>query len=189
MKKRTAALLGVFALTITLFAGCGKAETPAEPASNEENFVGMANPWVEITEEEADGLCERLFKAPEGATELVWQKCESLGDPEKNKGPLIQLNFKYDDMDFTARAQQGAAEADDISGTYADWAAGPVDSTLANWGGGNMQAKEYRAIDDTGDTDLITWYDIEIGIKYSLSVTAPDLDGFDIQGIVEQMFK
>ena len=36
--------------------------------------------------------------------------------------------------------------------------------------------------------DLCTWYDIEIGISYSLSTTAKDLDGFDIQGIVEAMY-
>ena len=29
---------------------------------------------------------------------------------------------------------------------------------------------------------------LEIGIKYSLSVAAEDLDGFDIQAIAEQMY-
>ena len=59
---------------------------------------------------------------------------------------------------------------------------------MANWGEGHMSGKTYRAIDETEYTDLITWYDIEIGIKYSLSVSAPDLDGFDIQAIAEQMY-
>jgi hypothetical protein len=60
--------------------------------------------------------------------------------------------------------------------------------TLANWGEGNMPGKMYRSVNDTGYMDLITWYDIEIGIKYSLSVSAPDLDGFDIQAVAEQMY-
>ena len=101
---------------------------------------------------------------------------------------MIQLNFKLDGMDFTARAQFGAAEDADISGIYADWTEGPDDVILANWGGGNMSGKTFRSVDDLGYTDLITWYDIEIGIKYSLSVTADDLAGFDIQAVAEQMY-
>ena len=153
-----------------------------------EKEAGIANPWVEITEEEADKICPRMFKAPEGATELVWMKCESLGDPDKGTGPLIQLKFKLDGNEFTARAQYGVAEDDDISGIYATWDAGPDDCTLANWGEGHMSGKSYGLVDDEGYTHLITWYDIEIGIKYSLSVTAVDLDGFDIQGVAEQMY-
>ena len=51
-----------------------------------------------------------------------------------------------------------------------------------------MEGKMYRAINDSGYIDLITWYDVEIGIKYSLSVAAKDLDGFDIQAVAEQMY-
>ena len=51
-----------------------------------------------------------------------------------------------------------------------------------------MQGKSYRAADDQGYMDLITWYDIEIGIAYSLSVGAKDLDGFDLQAVAEQMY-
>ncbi len=65
---------------------------------------------------------------------------------------------------------------------------GPEDATLANWGEGHMPGKTYRAINETGYVDMITWYDIEIGIAYSLSVAAADLDGFDIQAVAEQMY-
>ena len=164
-------------------------EEPAtdEPATDEPQ-TGMANPWVEITEEEAKELCPRLFKVPIGATSVVWQKCETPGDQDDPLGALVELDFKLDAMDCTARAQYGADEDADISGMYYDWTAGPDDVTLANWGEGNMKGQTFRSIDDQGYADLITWYDIEIGIKYSLSVTANDLDGFDIQALAEQMY-
>lgn len=210
MKKQAIVLLGVI-MTVSCLAGCGKTagreavteikpeaqeqtaektEEPAQPeeAEEEEGMVGMANPWVDITEEEANELCLRLFKVPEGAEDLGWMKCEELGDPDKGIGPLVQLSFQMDDRYFTARAQQGAAEDTDIAGLFVDWTVGPEDVTLANWGGGNMQGKMYRSINDTGYVDLITWYDVEIGISYALSVAAEDLDGFDIQAVAEQMY-
>ena len=188
--KRITVLLCLSIMVVAVFAGCGKKAEPAVETAGEEeeNQVGMGNPWVDITEEDAVKLCTRLFKAPEGAKEQVWSKNENLGDPKKNLGPLVQLRFVLDGMEFTARAQQGAADGDDISGIYAEWTAGPDDVTLANWGGGNMSGKTYRSISDGEYTDLITWYDIEIGIKYSLCVTAKDLDGFDIQAVAEQMY-
>ncbi|WP_026525079.1 hypothetical protein [Butyrivibrio sp. MB2005] len=160
----------------------------AASTSEEENTVGMANPWVEITEGEAQGCCDRLFKAPDGAQDQVWMKCEELGNPDKGIGPLIQLGFSLDGMNFTARAQQGAAEDADIAGNYVEWTVGPDEATMANWGGGNMVGKTYRSVNDTGYVDMITWYDMEIGIAYSLSVAAADLDGFDIQAVAEQMY-
>ena len=150
--------------------------------------VGMANPWTEITEEEADRLVARLFKAPEGAEDVIWFKCEELGDKSKNLSPLVQLSFTLNGLPFTARAQQGAPEDADIAGLYVDWTVGPEDATLANWGQGKMAGKTYRSMNDTGYVDLITWYDVEIGIAYSLSTAAADLDGFDIQAIAEQMY-
>lgn len=218
MKRKIIALAAVLAMSLSCLAGCGstgetaapaqtdepaveeqtgevaeviKEEPEAEPEeapAGEDEPVGMANPWVEITEDEAKTLCPRLFKAPDGATDLLWQKCEALGDPANDVGPLVELDFKYDGMDFNARAQYGISQDDDISGVYADWEDGPDYAVLANWGGGNMEAKFYREVRDDGYTDLITWYDIEIGIGYSLSVSAPDLDGFDIQAVAEQMY-
>ena len=156
--------------------------------SDEETAVGIANPWVTITEEEANKNCIRLFKAPEGATNQEWSMCEELGDPDKGVGPLIQLSFTLDDLNYTARAQQGASPDADIAGNYVEWTVGPEEATLANWGEGNMAGETYRRLDDSGYLDMITWYDVEIGISYSLTVGAEDLDGFDIQGVAEQMY-
>lgn len=204
MKRRFIVLTTVLALTAGMIAGCGstqeavvdvaQTEVTAEQTSAKgdkeeatETPVGMANPWVTVSEEEAKEACMRLFKAPEGATVQDWLICQDLGNPEMGVGPLVQLSFSLDDRNFTARAQQGAAEDADIAGNYVDWTVGPENCTLANWGGGNMTGKFYRAINETGYVDMITWYDMEIGIAYSLSVADKDLDGFDIQAIAEQM--
>ena len=214
MKRRLIILTTVLAMSASALAGCGStqetpaaegqteavsegtseevqeaeaAETEATEETAEDEQVGMANPWVVITEDEANALCARLFEAPEDATDVVWSKCEELGDADKGIGPLLQMSFTMDDLFYTARAQQGAAEDADIAGNFVEWTVGPEDATLSNWAGGNMAAKTYRAINDTGYVDMITWYDVEIGIAYSLSVAAEDLDGFDIQGVAEQM--
>ncbi len=206
MKKKIVALFMVSVLTLVCLSGCAGSESAApdadkpvkediteEPAEigteeTEESQTGMANPWVEISEKDAGELCTRLFTAPEGAHVQAWLKCESLGDPDKYLGPLVQLNFELDGMEFTARAQQGASEDADISGIYTEWTVEPEDVTLANWGEGHMTGQMYRSVSDEGYLDLITWYDIEIGIKYSLTVEAPDLDGFDIQAVAESMY-
>jgi hypothetical protein len=62
------------------------------------------------------------------------------------------------------------------------------DRTLANWGMGRMQGKFSRAVNESGMVDLCTWYDVEIGILYSLSTASADLDGFDIQAVAEAMY-
>ena len=201
MKRKFLILTTVLTLTAGMIAGCGATEETAvaevtqeeisakgENSGETEELVGMANPWVTVSEEEAKEACMRLFKAPEGAQNQEWSVCADLGDPQNGVGPLVQLNFALDNMNFNARAQQGAAEDADIAGNYVDWTVGPDAVTLANWGGGNMTGKTYRAVTDTGYVDMITWYDVEIGIAYSLSVAAEDLEGFDIQAIAEQMY-
>ena len=205
--KRVLLLVLAAALCISVFCGCGAkpkeepvpaeepaatveepvAEEPAAEEPEEETGVGMANPWVEVTEEEAKAQCSPLFRVPAGAEVQAWLMCEALGDPAAGLGPMVQLSFALDGLNFTARAQQGAAEDADISGLYTEWTAGPDDVFLANWGEGQMPGKTYRAINDTGFIDLITWYDADAGVKYSLSTAAKDLAGFDIQAIAEQM--
>ena len=158
-----------------------------ETSATDEENVGMANPWRGCTEDEAKSSCPRLFKAPEGSSAASWSMMGEKSDDPGAQGPLIQLDFSMDDMDFTARAQYGADEYADISGMYYEWTA-TDDVTLANWGEGHMEGKVSRYVGDDGMVDLCTWYDIEIGIAYSLSVEASDLDGFDIQAVAEQMY-
>ena len=209
MKKRTLIIAGIVFLMGGLLSACKtqgntlsssaapaqevkeeapkeEAEAPLEEAAEEEGFVGMANPWVDITEEEAKELIPRLFKAPEGAEVLGWMKCEDLADPDKGMGPVVQLSFILDDRSYTARAQMGAGEDTDLGGNYVEWTYGPEDCTLTNWGGAT--GKMYRSVNDSGYVDEFTWRDIEIGTMYSLSIAAENLDGFDIQAIVEAMY-
>ncbi len=177
------------AMLFMLATACGNkaAGESSAAAKEEEAKKNMGNPWVDITEAEAQEIIPRLFVAPEGSTSQVWMKCEALGDTEKGISPVVQLSFMLDGMDFTARAQSGVDENADIAGNYVEWSDGPDEVTLSTWGGGNMTGKTCRAETGTGYVDQITWYDVEIGILYSLSVAAEDLDGFDIQAVAESM--
>ena len=162
----------------------------ASGENTEEPMVGMANPWREITAEEA-AENPRMFIVPEGATNVVWRILDSAADDATGAGPLIELDFDIEDeygaQHFDARYQYGAKEDDDISGMYYDWTV-TDEGKLSNWGMGNMDAKFSRFVSDEEMADLCAWYDIEIGIAYCLSTTGPDLDGFDIQGVVEAMY-
>ncbi len=150
--------------------------------------VGIANPWRPSDEDEAKQLCPRLFKTPDNAKNVNWNVMESSNE---NEGDLVEMTFDLGDdhpLSMCARARTGSM--DDISGLYYDWTVCD-DCTLANWGGSEMKAKTYRYISDTEAVDLITWYDVEIGIAYSLSTCADsedDIDGFDIQAVAESMF-
>ncbi len=155
--------------------------------STSEQEVCVANPWKDCSQKEANAACPRLFKAPDGAQDIHWSIMEDAKDEDKNLGELVQLDFALDNLDFCARALYGADENAQIHGLYYDWTQ-ENDVALADWGDGNMQGKYYRGNDDQGCVDLITWYDVETGISYSLSVSAEDLDGFDLQAVAEQMY-
>lgn len=161
------------------------ADSTGEEASSQEETEGLANPWRESTEEEAEQICPRMFKAPDGATEKQWRILDT--QSEEDEGKLVELDFQLNGKEFCARAQYGVDEEDEIHGLHYDWDV-TDDVTLANWGDGNMKGKCYRALEDDQTVDLITWYDIEIGIGYSLSVSDKDLDGFDLQAVAEQMY-
>ena len=135
------------------------------------------------------------------ATVIVpdYQLSLAIGKEGQNARLAARLTgFKIDILNETQAADildeiyegdfEGAAEDADITGLYVDWTVGPEDCTLANWGEGHMAGQSYRAITDTEYIDLITWYDVEIGIAYALTVSDADLDGFDIQAIAEQMY-
>ncbi|MBR1471768.1 MAG: hypothetical protein IJ600_09015 [Lachnospiraceae bacterium] len=202
MKKRMLALVTTGVLSLAMLAGCGNS-TPAEtaPAATEAEAteapkgegaenpgeVGMANPWHEISEAEANELIPRLFKAPEGAEVLGWSVLEDIADPSGVPGPMVELQYSLDGNIFNARAQVTGDSYDDISGLFYEWTV-KDEATLSNWGFGSMQAKTFRNVNETGMVDLITWYDTEIGISYALSVAAADLEGFDITAVADQMY-
>ena len=156
-------------------------EAETEETETEETEVGMINPWRECTEEEAERMIPRLFQAPEGAENISWHVME--GEEDR---PLVELDFDLDGLSYNARAQVTGDNTEDISGMYYEWNQ-TEDITLANWGGGRMQGTYSRAVGEE-TADLCTWYDVEIGITYTLSTVAKDLDGFDLQAVAEAMY-
>ena len=188
MKKTYVVLASV--MMIALATGCGKEEKTTEATTQAvtttEEAVGgdqVANPWKAITEDEAVATIPRLFKAPDDAEDVKWSVMES----EETKNPMVQLDFERDDTDFTARAEVGGKE-EDISGMFYDWTA-EEDVTLSNWGDGNIPAKLYVFSEDGAAKDmLITWFDVEVGINYSLGATGDDLNGLDLSAVAAQMY-
>ncbi|MCR4685395.1 MAG: hypothetical protein K5649_08010 [Lachnospiraceae bacterium] len=198
MKKKAVSLILAGFMALSLIA-CGGSDTkapdeqpqetqeevPEEPeeAPEEEAEVGMANPWVESSEEEAIEYIPRLFQIPNDATNVEWHKMDTGTD---FPGPLFECDFDYDGLSFCARAQCCAEDHEPIDGMYYTWD-DEGDYPLATWGGGEMMAHFCRYAGEDEFADLATWYDYEIGIAYSLSTVAEDLDGFDIQSVVEAM--
>ncbi len=155
--------------------GAAEGSDDAETAA----IANMINPWSEITEEEASSYCERLFRAPDGAENVVWRIMESAADPEKGKGPLLEMCFDLDGLSFNARAWEGASKEDDIAGMYYEWE-NEEEGALSGWGSG-MMAKIFSCVGKNESAVLCTWYDEALEISYSLSAAAPEIpDGFDI---------
>ncbi len=192
-----------------LLAGCGDVnininQTPGNPdaeetsaldetddvseGEDEEPLVGLANPWRDVSEEEATEGRERIFKAPDYASNITWRIMDPNNDPDDDKEPLVELDFdiadEYSTRSFTARYRKDAEPEDDISGMFYEWDV-EDEGTLSGW---ELPAKFYRSLGKDETVDLCTWYDEELGIAYSLSVAAEDLDGFDIQAVVENMY-
>lgn len=183
MKKRSL-VLTVLTIAALSVVSCGKTDKAQE--TNEQQ-TGVANPWRDCTEEEAYQYAPNGFSAPEGSTNVRWSICMA-PDDRTLPGTMVQMNFDYDGLSFTAREQAvPGEEITDISGMYYDW----IDSDeqiLANWGGGNMKARFYWYAGEDEYAQLALWFDIETGYAYSLSTVATDLDGFDIQSVVEKIY-
>lgn len=186
MKRVLIIAVLVLALMLALVA-CGQnaaVEEASAPAQEEES-VSMANPWREVSQEEAQGACIRSFNVPEGAENVVWSIMDSDVDEADVRGALVQVAFDLNGMHFTAREQVTGDTEVDTSGMYYQWTTQDVDS-MSSWFEG-MTCKLFRFVGDGESVDLCTWYDIETGVSYSLSTTAADLDGFDIVAIANAM--
>ena len=171
-----AAVCMIFALSVS-FA--------AKPAADSgDSGVQLANPWREIAEAEAKELCPQSFVVPDGAENVQWRVLDSVADPSGMPGALVQLTFDLDGNSYTAREQLTGDPEADLSGMYYDWTH-QMDDTLKNWS--DTVCHSYRFIGEEGYADLCTWYDAESAASYSLSVTAKDLDGFDLLAIAEAL--
>ena len=159
-------------------------EKATGPVRIEVTAAQIANPWREITEAEAKAFCPKTFCVPEGAQNVRWSVMDSAADPSGVPGALVQLSFDLNSNSFTAREQITGDEEVDQSGMYYEWTA-RLGGTLRNWN--DIPCTCYRWIGEDGYADLCTWYEAEAGTSYSVSVTAGDLDGFDLQAIAEAL--
>ena len=146
----------------------------------------IANPWKEITENEAGKIYPGTFHVPAGAENVSWTVLDAEADPSGMPGALVQLSFDLDGNNFTAREQRTGSKDVDQSGMYYEWT-NREESVLQNGNGGGIPCILYRFIGEDETADLCTWYDEESGVSYSLSVVAEDLDGFDLRAVAESI--
>lgn len=199
MKKSVAILMSITFVTLSM-CGCGNENvvypevmeitdssdavadsadgdvvTVTEPESTEAN-AGIGNPWVDT---DAKGIMDMAgveFAVPDGATEVIYRYLESEN--------MSEMQFDLDRLHFCARIKP-TAEWEDVSGVYCDW-------TIEDecWvGEARLEGKCMRYLSDEETTDVCLWYDVVPGLMYSITTTAPDLDGFDIQAIAEAIYK
>ena len=184
MKKKHAAIILLIALGLT---ACGQKEAAAaEPQVQNTETVQIANPWRDITEEQAKEIYPISFAVPEGAENAAWSVMDSAADPSGVPGALVQLSFDLYGMHFTAREQVTGIKNADQSGMYYDWTVQAA-LLLKNWGGRDLEGWYCRYIGENEYADLCIWYDDETGVSYSLSTTAKDLDGFNLDAVAEAM--
>ena len=181
MKRTLIAAVLILALALS---ACGQQKAAEESRQGSEPAQAaepaqIPNPWRDVTEEEAMALCPNSFVVPEGAENARWSVMENGPESGGVPGPLVQLTFDWYGTSYTAREQVTGDTETDLSGMYYTWTA-QSDETLRTWAGGAMPCKTFRFIGTDEWADLCTWYDTEVGISYSLGVTAKDLDGFDI---------
>ena len=169
--------------------GSAEASDGTEAGEATDTAEGKEGEWEEISEELAREACTRLFKAPEGATDIKWSALKGSEKDSSFEFPMVRLDFKIGSASYTALAQAGVPEGTVDKADSVEWTEDSADGTLAFWGDGKMPAKFYYAENtDKGMGHKCSWFDVEIGIDYSLSVFDKDLDGFDIQAVVESMY-
>jgi len=168
-KTQIVTTMAFLAMGAFLLAGCAgkKAEEP-EP-------IGMPNPWqYEVAPEEIQKMVNESFTVPEDAENVVYGIMES----EK----LAEVQFDLDGVSYCARMEP-SDEFKDISGIYATW-----DSEESEQING-IDATYRRSISEEEWYDNILYYDAAGKMMYSISATAPDLDGFDLMAVAETIFQ
>ena len=161
--KKLACLVLAVALALALSAAC-----IAEEAAQ------IANPWTETT---AEALLENPgveFGIPEGAENIRYFLLEDEG--------LAEMQFTWYGIDYVARIKP-AAEYEDISGMHYDAWDDEFEDDI-----GGCAARTSRVQDGDNTVDLCQWFAAVPGMMYSVSVVAPDLDGFDITAAAEQLY-
>ncbi len=188
MKKKFVTAMLIMTMSASLLAGCGSSsdtgstdttkteestdtEASSDAADTEEDAI--ANPW---TETDATGILNAtgfLMSAPAGATNVTYSYIEDDG--------LAQMSYELDGKNWNYRMQY-TDMLTDISGMNYNWDS--EEEGEVSW----MAANYYAYVGDEEMVHLVCWYDALTGIDYSLSATADDLDGMDIQAYAEQIY-
>lgn len=136
-------------------------------------WTGLENPWEEIDVEDMAPAIGYNLAVPEGATDVYCcvDKQDGIGE----------LRFMLDETFYTARIK-ATSDFEDISGMYYDW------TTTSEAKVGRCDAKCYRYVEEGNCAEICLWYDVVPGMMYSVSVWAPDLDGFDITAVAPQVY-
>ena len=135
--------------------------------------TGLADPWEETTAEELAQFPGVTFGVPEGAEDIQYRLLR--------EDALAEMQFTWHDLHYCARIQP-ATEFVDISGLYYDWT--NEMPCRISWCVG--VDRRYIGEDETVDVSL--WYDAGSQLMYSVSTSAPDLDGFDIGAAADRLY-
>ena len=135
--------------------------------------AGLANPWEETTAEELARFPGVTFGVPEGAEDIEYRLLR--------EDSLAEMQFTWHDLRYCARIKP-AAEFEDISGLYYDWTY--ETPCQVSW----CVGVDRRYIGEGETVDVSLWYDAVSGLMYSVSTSAPDLDGFDIGAAADWLY-
>lgn len=185
MKKKIISILALMTVGMMIFAGCSssevKEEQSAEAAETTETAETaeqeIANPWTQSDEQ---GVAEATgfdIAAPEGASDVSYSYMA--------EGKMAQMTYVLDEINWTYRIQMADALSD-ISGMAYEWT-GEEEGTVSDR---EAMYYAYSAPEDGTENDIqvVNWYDAVTGVAYSLSASAKDLDGMDIQAYAESLY-
>lgn len=139
--------------------------------------VSIASPWETLSAEQLKALTALPLNLPEDAEQTAyrWYRMDE----------IAEMQFTWKNGDFCFRAQNTEPQEDsvkDISGLYFTWEYEEPVKINGNRGTiGLVQS-------GTGDmVERCIWYDDARQTVYSLSVTAPDVDGLDLIAVAENI--
>ena len=171
-------------ISMAIMSGCGAKDAPVPevptespisevPEATSEETAAIGNPWVDCNEEAILEKLDFYMCAPYDAIDVKCQMNES--------DNMAQMTFNYGEpeLEYTYRVKK-AQEFEDISGLYYDWTV--IEKQQIAWYDGECK----RFVGDNETVDVCQWYDSDLGLMYSLSTSAPDLDGYDITAYVYQ---
>lgn len=160
--------------------GCGKNGIDGKMAGNgrekdrneSEQSANLANPWKEMTEEEAQKTDVGAFRLPAEAKNVLYRYLE--------EEHMMEVQFEWKAYSFTAR-KQSESGLEDISGMFYDWVI-QDDVTV-----GSFRGQVKTAYPEQQTVSVCLWYQDEEQKVYSLSVSGSDLSDIDIRALAEEM--